>query len=155
MVLTAHVLRATMAGPVSMTLMSAWTSPARMEPLASIWSMLSFANVHPSLRYSTTMCMYLCTSNDQVCVHIYIQYRKDSQHYCYHTYYTQGTLCEIDLDKCHPSPCSNGATCVNDANEADGYRCECAPSFFGLSCNSHVCDSMCFNGATCIAYVSV
>ena len=70
--------------------------------------------------------------------------------------FTQGTLCEIDLDKCHPSPCSNGATCVNDANEVEGYRCECAPGFFGLRCISQECNGtgMCLNGATCVTYVS-
>lgn len=36
-----------------------------------------------------------------------------------------GKTCEIDVDECANNPCSNGATCVN---EAGSFRCICPPN---------------------------
>ena len=39
-----------------------------------------------------------------------------------------------DDDKCNPNPCSNGGTCVSNYNYIDGYVCECADDFGGITC---------------------
>ena len=37
-------------------------------------------------------------------------------------------------DKCEPNPCHNGGTCIADYNLIDGYKCECADDFGGITC---------------------
>ena len=39
-----------------------------------------------------------------------------------------------DEDKCDPNPCKNGGTCVRNFNYIDGYQCQCADDYGGLSC---------------------
>ena len=36
-----------------------------------------------------------------------------------------------DVDDCDPTPCENGATCVDDH---DGYTCQCTEQWFGDNC---------------------
>ncbi|XP_014210543.1 fat-like cadherin-related tumor suppressor homolog [Copidosoma floridanum] len=42
-----------------------------------------------------------------------------------------GEHCELDVDECEKSPCSNGGTCVN---EPGSYHCVCPPAMTGLDC---------------------
>ena len=37
-------------------------------------------------------------------------------------------------DKCEPNPCQNGGTCTADYNLIDGFKCECAEDFGGITC---------------------
>ena len=37
-------------------------------------------------------------------------------------------------DKCEPNPCQNGGTCTSDYNLIDGFKCECAKDFGGITC---------------------
>ncbi|KAM5172591.1 aggrecan core protein [Mantella aurantiaca] len=50
-----------------------------------------------------------------------------------------GDICEIDIDECLPSPCVNGATCVDGI---DSFKCLCLPSYGGDLCqiDQEVCD---------------
>ncbi|XP_018427060.1 PREDICTED: aggrecan core protein [Nanorana parkeri] len=50
-----------------------------------------------------------------------------------------GDNCEIDIDECLPSPCVNGATCVDGI---DSFKCLCLPSYGGDLCqiDIEVCD---------------
>ena len=41
-----------------------------------------------------------------------------------------GVNCDSDGDQCMPSPCLNGATCVDGIRE---YTCICPPGFNGKS----------------------
>ncbi|XP_066592660.1 fat-like cadherin-related tumor suppressor homolog isoform X2 [Prorops nasuta] len=42
-----------------------------------------------------------------------------------------GDRCEMDLNECETSPCTNGGTCIN---EIGSYRCICPPNMTGLNC---------------------
>ena len=44
------------------------------------------------------------------------------------------TINPEDDDKCDPNPCRNGGTCVSNYNYIDGYVCECADDFGGITC---------------------
>lgn len=49
------------------------------------------------------------------------------------------TSSEVIADKCEPNPCRNGGTCVRDYNLIDGYRCDCADDFGGITCGDLKC----------------
>lgn len=38
-------------------------------------------------------------------------------------------------NKCEPNPCHNGGVCVENFNFIDGYKCQCADDFGGITCN--------------------
>ncbi|XP_078532937.1 protocadherin Fat 4 [Lissotriton helveticus] len=60
-----------------------------------------------------------------------------------------GSLCEIDIDECLPSPCHNGGTCHNLVG---GFSCSCNDGFTGIACERDVNEclaSPCKNGAIC------
>lgn len=60
-----------------------------------------------------------------------------------------GTLCEMDIDECQPSPCHNGGTCHNLVG---GFSCTCPEGFTGMACERDVNEclsSPCKNGALC------
>ncbi|XP_019639756.1 PREDICTED: fibropellin-3-like [Branchiostoma belcheri] len=62
-----------------------------------------------------------------------------------------GDTCQIDIDECQSSPCSQSATCVDHVN---GYTCQCPPGFTGNSCETAInwCDpNPCPSGWTCVA----
>jgi hypothetical protein len=68
-----------------------------------------------------------------------------------------GNECEIDFQTCVSSPCGNGATCVDGADE---YRCSCAAGFTGDECEVDILDRQlalcaqhgaCQNGGQCHA----
>jgi len=42
-------------------------------------------------------------------------------------------------DKCEPNPCQNGGTCQRDYNFIDGYRCDCADDYGGITCADLKC----------------
>lgn len=37
-------------------------------------------------------------------------------------------------DKCEPNPCQNGGTCITNYNLIDGYKCQCADDYGGITC---------------------
>ncbi|CAH3021606.1 unnamed protein product, partial [Porites evermanni] len=49
------------------------------------------------------------------------------------------TINPEDDDKCEPNPCRNGGTCVSNYNYIDGYVCECADDFGGITCGELKC----------------
>uniref|UniRef100_H3A4V0 FAT atypical cadherin 4 n=1 Tax=Latimeria chalumnae TaxID=7897 RepID=H3A4V0_LATCH len=60
-----------------------------------------------------------------------------------------GPFCEVDINECYGSPCSNGGVCVNYAG---GFFCSCRGGFSGPFCTSGVneCEkNLCQNGGTC------
>lgn len=60
-----------------------------------------------------------------------------------------GTLCEVDIDECLPSPCHNGGTCQNLVG---GFSCSCSSGFTGMACERDINEclsSPCKNGALC------
>nr|XP_056711917.1 protocadherin Fat 4 [Euleptes europaea] len=60
-----------------------------------------------------------------------------------------GTLCEVDIDECLPSPCHNGGTCQNLVG---GFSCSCSIGFTGMACERDINEclsSPCKNGALC------
>ncbi|XP_041347599.1 delta-like protein C isoform X2 [Gigantopelta aegis] len=61
-----------------------------------------------------------------------------------------GRLCNLDVDECELSPCSNNGTCVNDFG---GYQCICPGAFQGETCEEdrNECETdPCLNNKTCI-----
>lgn len=38
-------------------------------------------------------------------------------------------------NKCEPNPCHNGGVCEENVNFIDGYKCQCADDFGGITCN--------------------
>ena len=67
-----------------------------------------------------------------------------------------GAECEINMATCLSSPCTNGATCVDGADE---YHCVCAQGFVGEGCEVDVlaqqlalcAEHVCQNGGHCQA----
>lgn len=45
------------------------------------------------------------------------------------------TINKENGDKCEPNPCHNGGTCVVNYNLIDGYQCECADDYGGITCS--------------------
>ncbi|KAJ7393684.1 hypothetical protein OS493_003342 [Desmophyllum pertusum] len=45
------------------------------------------------------------------------------------------TIKTEDEDKCEPNPCHNGGTCVKTYNLIDGYQCDCADDYGGITCS--------------------
>lgn len=41
----------------------------------------------------------------------------------------------VEENKCEPNPCQNGGICVQNYNLIDGYQCQCADDFGGITCN--------------------
>lgn len=62
-----------------------------------------------------------------------------------------GTYCQIDINECLSSPCSNNATCVDLIN---AYECQCPSGYTGENCeiNINECDSSPCNseGGLCV-----
>lgn len=65
-----------------------------------------------------------------------------------------GTYCQIDINECLSSPCSNNSTCIDGINT---YECKCPPGFTGdhceiniNECESSPCNS---NGGKCVDLV--
>lgn len=61
-----------------------------------------------------------------------------------------GDTCQVDIDVCDDSSCSNGATCI-DGSGLD-FICLCPPSFTGAECDVQIftCESdTCKNNGTC------
>ena len=48
--------------------------------------------------------------------------------------YIAATVNSENEDKCEFNPCHNGGTCIADYNLIDGYKCECADDFGGITC---------------------
>ena len=62
-----------------------------------------------------------------------------------------GTNCDVNIDDCASSPCSNGGVCQD---LLDGYNCQCPFLFEGVNCeiNLNPCQtSPCLNGGACNA----
>ena len=47
----------------------------------------------------------------------------------------------VEENKCEPNPCQNGGVCVQNYNFIDGYQCQCADDFGGITCNGMFCSS--------------
>lgn len=45
----------------------------------------------------------------------------------------------VEENKCEPNPCQNGGICVQNYNLIDGYQCQCADDFGGITCNELKC----------------
>lgn len=61
----------------------------------------------------------------------------------------KGTNCEVEVDDCQNSPCTNGGTCQNVGS---GFQCKCRDGYTGKRCETvaESCKaSPCKNGATC------
>ena len=41
----------------------------------------------------------------------------------------------VEENKCEPNPCQNGGVCEQNYNFIDGYQCQCADDFGGITCN--------------------
>lgn len=54
--------------------------------------------------------------------------------------YTVPVIKNVDENKCEPNPCHNGGVCVQNYNLIDGYQCECADDFGGITCNGRFRD---------------
>ena len=48
---------------------------------------------------------------------------------------TVSTIKNVEESKCEPNPCQNGGVCVQNYNFIDGYQCQCADDFGGITCN--------------------
>ena len=60
-----------------------------------------------------------------------------------------GTACETNIDDCAPSPCDNGATCVDLVNT---FSCICDEGFSGEACEEDIDECLsepCLNNAAC------
>ena len=44
-----------------------------------------------------------------------------------------GKNCETNINECDPSPCLNGANCVDGVND---YTCKCAAGYTGKDCET-------------------
>lgn len=69
----------------------------------------------------------------------------------YFVKYNLGTNCDVNIDDCASSPCSNGGVCQD---LLDGYNCQCPFLFEGANCeiNLNPCrTSPCLNGGSCNA----
>lgn len=63
-----------------------------------------------------------------------------------------GSLCQMDIDECQPSPCHNGGTCHNLVG---GFSCSCPDGFTGSACERDLNECLsnpCRNGAPCQNY---
>ena len=40
----------------------------------------------------------------------------------------------IDINDCHPYPCENGGTCIDQVND---YECRCIDAFVGKNCSTY------------------
>ena len=45
-------------------------------------------------------------------------------------------VCKFAEEYCASQPCQNGATCVPDGSRQASYRCDCAPGYADLYCQS-------------------
>lgn len=59
--------------------------------------------------------------------------------------------CETEIDECEPSPCLNGATCLDRLNH---FQCVCVPGFSGTLCESNVSDGQIFAPTTVLSSFS-
>ncbi|KAI8492991.1 hypothetical protein Bbelb_289950 [Branchiostoma belcheri] len=65
-----------------------------------------------------------------------------------------GGVCQIEINECSGSPCTNGGNCRDEVN---GFTCECAPGWDGVRCEHNIdeCSSNpCMNGGICIDVVN-
>jgi len=81
---------------------------------------------------------------------------------CRQGYMNPADKCRELINKCDSSPCSNGATCVQDGADSRGFACQCAKGFRGPNCEidvdecSETADGKpdesvkCLNGGTCV-----
>lgn len=81
-------------------------------------------HVHKCESASMRMCAYVC---NVFCVLPLTRCQCSSG-------YT-GRLCEVDVNECDPSPCLNGATCVDGQGS---FTCRCPPGFNGTRCETGI-----------------
>lgn len=105
----------------------------------------------PSLFTSTPKLMTTIEqiSNNPYSSLAYLRSQIEFTCYCVPGY--TGTYCQIDINECLSSPCSNNATCIDLIN---AYECRCPSGYTGENCeiNINECDSSPCNqiGGECV-----
>lgn len=116
---------------ITLSVFCAWMHRRSLRGLAWVWKeMFNFSFEITVVFYTfTVVCWHFFTEDESASGELSGNESKES------TESSQVvTINPEDDDKCDPNPCRNGGTCVSNYNYIDGYVCECADDFGGITC---------------------